>query len=487
MNFKAQVIKGAIWSLIQGWGTQFGSLAVFFLLARLLTPEAFGLVALANVFLAFMQVFLSQGFADAIVQKEGLKSEHLDAAFWTSLALGSALMVIGLATSTQIANLFQKPQLASVLSWFSIILLINSLCSVHQAQLQRQFAFRALALRHLVGIVGGGIIGIIMALNGLGVWALVGQQFTQELVGVIVLWNAVDWKPKLNFSVEHWQELLNFGLNQLGFGLLGFINNRADDFLIGFYLGPTSLGYYSLAYRILSAMTNLLINSSNQVALPTFSRLQNNLERCRIAFCSATKLSSALAFPTFCCIALLSPEFITLLFGEQWLPSVPVLQVLSIVGALRSVTYFKSSVFLAMGKPSWKLRLGVVSSTLNIVGFFVAVRWGIVAVSIAYLVRACIMFPISQLAVSKLISVSFNKYLKQFIPSVVSTLVMIFCMTLISNLTEDLSNLAIKILCVSSAGLTAYILALYCFEPKFFERIRGIGMLLLKRVQQEQN
>jgi len=269
--------------------------------------------------------------------------------------------------------------------------------------------------------------------------------------------------------------------------LLAFINNRADDFLIGFYLGPTNLGYYSLAYRILSAMTNLLINSSNQVALPTFSRLQNDLERCRVAFCSATKFSSLLAFPIFCCIALLSKEFIKVLFGEQWMPSAPVLQILSIVGALRSVTYFKSSVFLAMGKPSWKLRLGLVSSTLNIVGFFIAVHWGIIAVAIAYLARACIMFPISQLVVSKLLYISFKKYLKQFIPSIISTMAMIGCMIFVSRLINDFSSLTAKIIYLSLAGFTAYVLMLHYFEPKFLGQVRGIAVLLLKRVQHQKN
>ncbi len=336
MSLKTKVIRGAVWSLIQGWGTQFGSLAIFFLLARLLTPEAFGLVALASVFLAFMQIFLSQGFADALVQREKLEPEHLDAAFWTGLSLGVGLMVLGITTSQLVADFFETPELSPVLRWLSVIILVNSLSSVHQAQLQRQFAFKALAIRNLLGIISGGIVGIIMAVNGLGVWALVAQQLTQESIAMVVLWQAVDWKPRLSFSFKHWQELLNFGLNQLAFNLLAFCNNRADDFLIGYYLGATSLGYYSLAYRILIAMTNLLVNSSSQVALPTFSRLQNDLDRFRNTFYRATQLTSALAFPIFCGVAILAPELIVLLFGEKWIPAIPVLQILAIVGALRS-------------------------------------------------------------------------------------------------------------------------------------------------------
>lgn len=483
MSLKARVLRGAVWSLIQGWGTQFGSLAIFFLLARLLDPEAFGLVALASVFLAFMQVFLSQGFADALVQREVLEPEHLDAAFWTSVFLGTGLMILGLASSDVVAGFFKTPELSPVLRWFSVILLIESLSSVHQAQLQRQFAFKALAARHLLGIISGGIVGAVMALNQAGVWALVGQQFVQELVATTVLWVSVPWKPQGRFSFRHWQELLNFGLNQLAFGLLAFCNNRADDFLIGYYLGPTSLGYYSLAYRILTAMTNLLVNSTNQVALPTFSRLQNDLSRFRDVFYQATQFSSALAFPIFVSVSVLSPELISLLFGAKWLPAVPVLQVLAFVGALRSVTYFKSSIFLALGKPVWRLRLGVLSSTLNVVGFFIAVRWGIVAVAAAYLARACIVFPISQGAVSRLIKTPLLEYLRQFVPTLSSALAMGLSMFTIRNFMGSYLD-EIGIILVSSAvGTAVYCGMVYYLRPELLKQLWGILTLARKRLQ----
>lgn len=471
MTFKAKVLQGAFWSLVQGWGTQFGSLAIFFLLARLLSPEAFGLVALASVFLAFMQAFLSQGFADALVQRENLEPEHLDAAFWTSLVLGFSLMLLGLGSSDLIADFFEAPELSPILKWFSVILLLGSLSHVHEAHLKRQFAFKALAARQLLGILSGGVVGIVMALNQAGVWALVGQQFTQELVGTAVLWGSVSWRPRCRFSLRHWRELLNFGLNQLAFGLLAFCNNRADDFLIGYYLGPTSLGYYSLAYRILTAMTNLLINSSNQVALPTFSRLQNDLERFQKAFYRATKFSSALAFPTFISVAILSPELISLLFGEQWLPSVPVLRILAFVGALRSVTYFKSSIFLAMGKLNWRLRLSMLSSVLNVVGFFVAVRWGIVAVAGAYLARACIFFPISQGAVSKLLKTPFSTYLQQFFPAVTSVTLMALAMEAVRALGENFLNPAGIIAVSSVAGASTYCILLYKLDSEIINQL----------------
>ena len=471
MSLKAKVLRGAFWTFVQSWGTQFGSLSIFFLLARLLTPEAFGLVALASVFLAFMQAFLSQGFADAIVQRDHLEPAHLDAAFWTGVVLGTGLMVLEISTSQLIATFFDTPQLAPVLCWFSPLLLIKSLSTVHQAKLQRQFAFKSLAIRNIAGVVSGGLVGLVMALNQFGVWALVGQQLAQELVATIVLWWTVDWRPNYSFSPKHWQELLAFGLHQAAFSLMNFMNTRADDFLIGYYLGPISLGYYSLAYRILTAMTDLLVNSSNQLALPTFSRLKDDLEQFQRAFCQATKLSSTLAFPAFVSVAILAPELITTLFGEKWKPSIPILQILVFVGALRSVTYFKGAIFLAMGKPAWRLRLGMLTSLLNILGFFIAVQWGILEVAWAYLTCSLIMFPISQGVVSQFVKVQFRQYLQQFTTSVVSTLVMAAVMWLACFLLKDvLAPIGVMVIALV-IGASVYGLAIYRFEPELVQKI----------------
>ncbi len=470
MSLRAKVIRGAFWSLVQGWGSQFGSLAVFFLLARLLTPDDFGLVALASVFLAFMQIFLTQGFADALVQRETLQPQHLDAAFWTSVGAGGGLMLLGFGSAPLVASFFQTPALAPVLCALSSLLLVSSLGSIQQAQLQRKFAFKALAARNLLGIASGGLAGIGLALAGWGVWALVGQQLVQEVVSTVVLWQASAWRPRWRFSWQHWRELSNFGLNQLAFGFLAFFNNRADDFLIGYYLGPTSLGYYSLAYRILTAMTNLLINSSNQIALPAFSRLQTEPERFRAAFYRATQLTSTIAFPIFGSVAVLAPELINTLFGEQWRPAVPVLQILAVVGALRSVTYFKSSVLLAMGKPHWRLYLGCLSATLNVVGFYIAVRWGIVAVALAYLARATIVFPISQGAVSHLIDAPLKQYIRNFLPTTLASLGASAAIAGTRFLWGDPLSAAGTIVLGSILGGGIYCCLLYCFAPDLFRQ-----------------
>ncbi|NJP10991.1 MAG: lipopolysaccharide biosynthesis protein [Leptolyngbyaceae cyanobacterium RU_5_1] len=475
MSIKGKTVRGVIWSAIQNWGSQVGSLIVFFFLARLLEPEAFGLIALANVFLAFMQVFLEQGFAQALIQRREVEPEHLDTAFWTSLVIGISLTIVGVTTASSVAGWFRQPQLAPILQWLSLLFLLSSLSSVQQAILGRAFAFKAIATRSLIGTFVGGVCGIILALRGFGIWSLVGQQLLQEFMGVLVLWRASHWRPGFKFSAKHFNDLFGFGVNILGFNFLGFLNNRADDFLIGYFLGSTALGFYSVAYRVLTVMTQLLVHTSNQVALPAFSRLQEDSERFRKAFYSATQLTSLIAFPIFLGVMLLAHELVISLFGKQWLPSVPVLQILSCVGILRSVTYFKGSIFMALGKPSWRLWLGVLSAGLNVIGFVIAVRWGIVAVAWAYLIRACIVFPIGQWAVSKLIQTPLLTYLRQFTAPLFCSLLMAIAILGTKQLLGSFFMPQILLIICGGIGAIAYILAIRYLAPGLLQQLLDLA------------
>lgn len=481
MNIKKKAIKGIFWSAVQNWGSQAGSLLVFFVLARLLNPEAFGLVALANVFLVFMQIFLNQGFAQVLIQRQKLEPEHLNTAFWINLGIGAVLTLAVVIAAPGIADLFQQPQLAPILRGFSPLFLITGFGNIQQALLERNLAFRAIAVRWLAGTVLGGVVGVAMAFYGAGVWSLVSQQVVHELVGTIVLWRASTWRPGHTVSWRHFQDLFNFGISIVGFNVLSFFSLHADDFLIGYFLGPVALGYYSIAYRILGVMTQLLVNAGTKVALPTFSRLQDNPEQLRQAFYTATQLTSLIAFPAFLGVVVLAPELIPLIFGAQWLPSIAVLQILALVGLVRAVSFFKDSIFIAMNKPSWTLWLGLLSMVINLISFAVAVRWGMIAVAFAYVIRSYLIFPVGQWAISRLIRVPLLVYLRQFAAPLGSALVMAITILLVKRLLADAIYPQLVLVVCTVLGTIVYGLSIRLVSPALFQRSLAIVQLALSR------
>lgn len=480
MNIKHQAIKGVVWSAIQNWGSQFGSLLIFFILARLLSPEAFGLVALANVFLVFMRLFLDQGFGQAIIQRQDLEPEHLDTAFWINLAIGLLLTLLGVAIAQPVALLFEEQALAPILRCFSLLFVVAALGQLQQSILERRFEYKAIAARWLLATVVGGGVGIFMALMGMGAWSLVGQQIVYEVIGTLTLWVCSDWRPTLRVSMRHFQELFGVGIHIMGFNYLSFFGTRFNDLLVGYVFSPVELGYYIVAYRVLNAMTQILIQTSQDVALPTFSRLQEDPERFRRAFYSATQLTSTLAMPTFLGMAVLSPELVTVLFGEQWLPAVPLMQVLAVLGILRSITFFQGSAFIAMGKPTWWLRLTILGVSLNFVAFAISYQWGIFAVTLATVIRAYLVFPLGQWAICQLTQDSLRRNLHIFVVPTVSSLIMasaIFALRL--RVASILSPWSVLLL-GSILGGVIYVLLIRVLSPKLFNKIFEIAQIMVQ-------
>jgi PST family polysaccharide transporter len=469
MSIKQKAIQGVVWSVIQNWGSQTGSLIVFLILARLLTPEAFGLIGLANVFFAFMQIFLEQGFSQALIQREEIEPEELDTAFWTHVLSGFLLTIISFLCSGLVGEMFNQPKLIPIIQCFSFLFFLKSLSHVHKAILTRTFAFKVMAVRTIIGIIIGGIVGIVMALYGFGVWSLVSQQFIYEAVEVFIIWGAIDWRPKLRFSFKHLRSFLNFGLNILALKFLAFCNKRTDNLLIGYFLGEVALGYYLIAFRVLDVMTQLLVSTTKQVALPTFSRLQTEPERFRQAFYKVTLFTSLIAFPTFLGMIIFTRELVFTLFGEQWLPSVTVMQILAFAGILNAISFFNGSVFMAMGKPSWKLRLSLLNAVLNLIACLLAVKWGIVAVAIAYVVSSYLAFPVNQWAISKLIHIPVRTYLKQFMSPTICSLIMVFGIVISKYFLINLVNEKLLIVIGTAIGIIIYGLSMKFLYSQIFE------------------
>ncbi len=412
MILKQSAIRGILWSAVQLWGQQIVSLVLFVVLARLLKPNDFGIVALAFTFIAFIQIFLDQGFSAALIQLDEIKEIHLNTAFWANLLFGISMTVLTMLNANMIALLFRNRDLVPVLIWLSPIFTIQSFSSVQEAVLKRNLEFRPLAIRTLVGTVSGGLIGVGMALAGFGVWSLVGMQLITRIVATIILWILSSFRPALTFSLTSFRQLFGFGKHVVNAEFMNYLNRNADDLLIGYFLGTITLGYYTIAYRIIRVIVGMLTGVTNAVAFPLFSRMQNDSSRICKSFYTAVQLTAAIAFPVFICMALIAPEFVHVFYGVGWELSIPVMQVLAFIGILHAIYYFNTSVLLASGKSSWNFFLTAINAIANVIVFLIAVPWGIVVVASAYVLRGYLLSPFPLIAVKRLIHIKYGIYLR---------------------------------------------------------------------------
>jgi len=474
MTLKQKVVRGVIWSAIESWGGQATQLLTFLVLARLLTPETFGLVSMSNIFIHFVQALLGSAFTTAIVQRKDLDPEHLDTAFWANVGFGVVLTGIGISTAGLFADLFRQPDITPIIRCLSFTVLVNSLNGVQVALLSRQLNFKGLASRNLGGQLIGSVTGITLALRGWGVWSLVIQTLVSSVISLFLLWKVSSWRPGFKVSVKHFQDLFAFGINVIGIGILTFFNLRTDDFMIGYFLGPVALGYYTVAYKLLVTITQLLGEVTTKVALPTFSKLQSEPEKLRQAFYTSTKLINTVSIPSFVGMAVLAPKIVNSVFGSQWAQSIPVMQVLAVVGILRLALYFFGPVLMAMGKPSWDFFLTLANTIVRMIGFAIAAQWGLVAVAVSSIICTLLFFPVRLWMLSKLVQLQTKSYFQQYTASLVATTVMVIHIVGVEYILDESISEQLSLGISLIIGVLTYVLTIWFLFPHLIQQILAL-------------
>ncbi len=324
--------------------------AFTFVLAAMLGPEDFGLIAMGLAFVALIQVVLEQGISTAIVQRERMESRYLDAAFWLNLVWCVVLAGVCVALAGWWAAANDTPALRDVILALSGLLLIWGVMIVPLSLLQRDSRFKELAVVWTVAALAGGIVGLALALAGAGVWAFVAQQLVMDGIALVAMLVAVRWRPRFGFSRAHARELLGFSSSVFVANLGGFVNRRADTLLMGLFFGPLAVGLYRIADRIVDLVLEFTMRPVGVIALPHFSRLQSDPEGLRDGVEKCLRLTLVVAVPALVAVAATS-DFVLGLFGPEWLPAASVLPLLCVVGVVKGLVFFTGPLLFAVAKP----------------------------------------------------------------------------------------------------------------------------------------
>jgi O-antigen/teichoic acid export membrane protein len=341
------------WAFVGNWGERAIGTVFTFLLAALLGPHDFGLVAMALIYIAFLQLFLEQGISTAIIQRERLDREHLDSAFWLNLVWCAVLAAGSFLAAGWWAGVNNAPELERVVEVLSLLLLIDGLAIVQIALLQREMRFKTLAVQANVSWFAGGAVGLVLALTGAGVWALVAQQLVVRASMLVIAWAASRWYPRLHASVAHARELLGFSANVFVANIGGFVNRRADALLIGLFFGPTAVGLYRLADRLVDNVLELTMRPIGVVSLPVFSRLQNDVAGLRQSVASCLRTTVLATLPVMLVLAACS-DYVLALLGEEWQPAADALKLLCVVGIAKGFVFFTGPLLFAVGRPRFR-------------------------------------------------------------------------------------------------------------------------------------
>lgn len=354
-------------------GNQLTTTLAAFVIAAILGPEAFGTVALAIVFLLFVQLFLEQGITTTIIQRKKLTADHLDAAFWIVIATAAGLLIGTLLLAGWWADVTDAPDLEAVLRVMSPIIVIEALTVVQQALLQRNLEFKQLALRANVAAIVGGVVGVSAAFAGAGVWALVAQQLVTKSVALVLLWVVGTWRPRFRFSRRAVSELYGFS-SRVFLGKAGtFAQSQLDAVVIGVTVGPVAVGLYRLALRVTRTIVNAFSKPIALAALPAFSRAQDDRALLDARFREAIGRSAGVVIPLVAGAAAVS-DLIFNVLGDEWRGAAAVLVAFAVLASARSVNNLCGPMLMATGRPGTVAALSWSLSVVNVTTFL-AVAW----------------------------------------------------------------------------------------------------------------
>ncbi|MEL6588858.1 MAG: lipopolysaccharide biosynthesis protein [Bacteroidota bacterium] len=391
MDVKKQSLSGVIWTLAEKFGSRVLTLLIFLILARLLGAKDFGMVAIVSSIMGLLRVLSEQGFSAALVQKPKLDKADLDTSFWGSLGINIFMIILLVSTSGLIADYYEAPQLQALISVLAFDLLLFTFSVVQRALFQRNLNFRAIALGQIIGTFSGGIAGIIAAFMGFGPWSLVIYMLFSGVVVNLVFWVQSTYRIGLNFSWERYKTLFSFGINVMGSKLLFYGNNEFINLLIGSFLGLEGVGYFHIASKVYSTFKDLLINALGRVALPIFSKLQEDWVQLRRTFISFAGKMNLLIFPVCFAMAIAAQDIVNVFGEEEYADSViPMSWLMGSAGFLVLASYV-NDLLLAIDKPSTSFRANLLSTFLNFLTFAIFVSFGLNYVAFGFFLRNFLM------------------------------------------------------------------------------------------------
>ena len=469
--------QSAVWALLESGGVSILSLASLFLMARLVGPADFGLAALALGIVQLLTITVEMLLHDALVQRPVLREGQIDTAFWTCLGLGILFSGLCLAASEPLADLFEQPLLGPVVAIAGLSLVFSGLGCVPMALLRRDLKLKPLAIRSLYGKLAGGVLGVAMAFFGWGVWALIAQQILQIAVQALLVWPACSWRPSLRFSLAHLKELLSFGAVALSARVIWIATTRLFAILIGYYLGMAAVGFWNIALRIVDTLYDLLGGAAHNLALPIFSRRQDDLATLARAYRSATGFTALTALPVFVGLAFCAPWAIELLLGDMWMDAAPMVRILATVAAINLTLLYGHVAIMAVGQPGLIVGLSVISFICAIGGMVLLRPSTLTAVAIVWVSRSLLTAPMLIYLVKRLFGVSPWAVLREVAVPTAATVLMVVILSALANSALVGQPAWLSLLVLIPVGALAYVTVVAVADRAAIRRFTELALI----------
>lgn len=475
-NLRHHVLDGTKWSAIAQAGQQISRFGLSVILARLLLPEHFGTVGMVTVFTGFA-TWAVDSLAAALVQQKVISDEDVQSVFWITISFGLLLTTLLFILAPFVAGFFDTPALLSITRVISFTFLISTPGLVPTALLQRQMAFQRLARTSITSTLIAGIVGILLAYMGAGVWSLVAQSFTAHIVttGLNFYWSS--WHPRFKFSMGVVRNIWGFSSNLFTYNLILYWARNADNILIGRFFGSADLGFYNRVYALMLLPVYQIVSVITKVMFPALSSIQDNPERVKRIYLRTISILSLAVSPIMIGLAVTAEPFVLTIYGQTWAPMIPLLQVLALVGLLQTFTSTSGWLFMSQGKTALMFRWGIISSGILIGSLFLGIYLGSVQTLVwCYAVANLILFYPAMIIPGSLVGIRFGEVVKVVAGPLIGAIVMAVAIVIPAGqylIPSTWSYLA-QLFALSSTGALFYAMLILVLQPSGWREVIGL-------------
>lgn len=474
----AGVGAGIRWGVIDQGVQVVVRLGANIVLARLIAPRDFGVVGLAVVVVNFALVLSGLGLGSALIQRRDLTPRHVTTAFTTSAAFGFVLAAAVAGAAFPAAAFFHEESLRTLLPVLAITFVFRGFELIPNDILLRGLRFRSYYLSSTIATIAASVLALVCGFAGLGVWALVVMMFSESLLAAILAWvfaiKAGVWRPSIGFDRRSFQDLVGLSSYVTASQLVAYGNNNGDNLIVGRALGATALGYYAFAYRLMILPLQRFGGIISQSAFPALATVQDDPERLRSGYVTATRYVAAVCFPITMGIAVAAPLAVPVVLGEQWRPAIPTLQVLALSGPLLSLNRLTDALFRAIGKANWNFWLNLASLVVHVAAFLIGVREGILGVAVAFVVSTVAMIIPGLLMAARALRAPWTFLARPVAPIAAATIVMTGAAVAVLQVVPPSVPGTVELALVTVAGGAAYALPLAALAPGLLGELRSV-------------
>lgn len=478
-KLKSQMTSGMIWKFAERFAAQGVSFVVSMVLARILMPEDYGAVAIINIFISIADVFLSSGLNTSLIQKRDADDLDFSTIFYLNLGLSLALYLVLFGTAPFIAQAYDMPILKSTIRVFALRIPVSAFQVIQVAYISKKMQFKKFFFATITGTILSAVVGIAMAIKGMGVWALIGQYLTNTVIDTMMLWATVKWIPKKMFSIKAAVPLIKYSWKVMMTDLLGTLCNNLGDFIIGAKYNSANLAYYTKGKQLPQLFRTNIYTTLISVLFPGIAAVNDNMITVKKITRKSVRIMAYIVFPISLGLMAAGDTIIEVLFTEKWLPMLPYVYVMCVETIISVPATIALQPIKAVGRSDLMLKSEIIKKIFFMISTVVAMNYGVFAIALTVPANTLLDLTINTIINKKIINYSIFEELSDCFTAFTLSLMMAAIVVFIGKMEL---NIYVKVVIQILTGVLSYAGVSYLTKNKEFIYILNVGIKHFKNV-----